>query len=405
MKRTILLSILCCMFGSISQAQITRGASPGEIYISNGWYFDYNNMLHRAIFRSPDNGKHITIQYSSIDPRKYRDMKIHSILGDATPGALYNWGWNELWVSFDYGENWNFREDYPDYTKYFSGVKSGLIFKGNYEGFFKSTNYGLSFELLPITVTCPFTEVGFYEPEFFGIYGEPGFYFNFVHTIDYGQTYTEIPIDSTVAFWSVSGQYPKISRGAKPGELYLVSWWPDYHYKIFYSIDTGYTWKLRYESDYINLYYWGLSYTAGRKPGSFYVMRSRGDPTFSHIWLYIDYSSDYGKTFTTYFHDLDSTYTSLTSIQKPDFELSAFPNPFSDKTTIKFELPINYENTVLKIFDISGILIRQFNITAKKSQQWDGRDNDGNLVKKGIYFYNINYGNISSKLNKILFIN
>ncbi len=109
---------------------------------------------------------------------------------------------------------------------------------------------------------------------------------------------------------------------------------------------------------------------------------------------------------TPLYKSVNSTITSMQDYPvDKGFITYNFPNPFVDETTIKFELPGDYENTVLKIFNISGKSIRQFNITAKKSQQWDGRDNYGNLVKKGVYFYNINYGNISSKLNKILFIN
>ena len=133
-------------------------------------------------------------------------------------------------------------------------------------------------------------------------------------------------------------------------------------------------------------------------------MRSRGDPTNMHLWLFIDYSSDYGQTFTTYFHDMDSTFTAIKSIELKNIELSNYPNPFKDITTIHFELPRNNKNSVLNIYNIHGKLIRQYNTTGKKMQQWDGRDSNGNFVSNGVYFYNINYNNISSKTNKLLFI-
>ncbi|MBI9037279.1 MAG: hypothetical protein JEY97_04030 [Bacteroidales bacterium] len=304
MKKLILLLIVVFLYTQTAQTQITRGATPGEIYISNDWYIE-NGIIHKAVFRSDDNGETLTVQYEATDPPYGGAMGIGKVLGDATQGALYNFGDNELWVSFDYGVNWEYRESNPSYTKFFSGVNQGLIFKGNY-GFFKSVNYGLSFELLPITVTCPFTEVGFYEPEFYGITGEAGSYYNFVHTIDYGQTYTEIPIDSSVAFWAPGGYWPKISRGTEPGELYLVSWWLNSSYKIFHSIDTGYTWTEKFESGYIDIYSWGVQYTAGRQQGSFYVKRSTYDFATQYSFIYIDYSSDYGETFTTYFHGAPS---------------------------------------------------------------------------------------------------
>ena len=405
MKKSPLLFAFFCLFSIISHAQ-TRGALPGEIYIAPATYIGYEGQQHYAVFYSSNNGETMTLQYENYENQP-GVMWLGDVLGDATPGALYNnyfYGPNELWVSFDYGVNWEYRENNPQYTNFFSGVNPGLIFKGNYQGFFKSINYGLSFDLLPITVICPFKEVGFIEPEFFGIYGEPGIYFNFVHTIDYGQTYTEIPIDSTVAFWQISGIYPQISRGSEPGELYLVSWWPDYHYKIFHSTDTGYTWTLKFESGYINIYDWGVAYTAGRQSGSFYVFRSTYDPTHNHRLFYIDYSDDYGETFTTYFHELDSLYTAVAAIHKTDLRLSAFPNPFSGNTTIVFDAPKNWKVPVLNIYNIYGVLIRQYDIRGKRSQQWDGRDGQGIIVPGGVYLYNISSNNISSRYNKLLFI-
>lgn len=386
------------------QAQITRGGSPGELYISGDWYLENNNILHYAILRSTDNGESISLQYENIETPPPGEMKVGKVLGDATPGALYNFGNNELWVSLDYGVNWEFRENDPVYTSFYSGVNFGLIFKGNNQGFFKSIDYAVTFDLLPITVTCPFTEVGFSEPEFFGLYGESGLYYNFVHTIDYGQTFTEISIDSAVAFWAPSGQFPKISRGAVAGEIYLTSWTPELHYKIFHSVDTGYSWTEKYESDYIDIYYWSVQFTAGREPGSFYVMRARINPAGDHVWLYIDFSNDYGETFTTYFHDLDSTITGIRSFEPDNIKLSNHPNPCKEYTSISFNLPKNCKNPILNIYDASGNTIRQINISGKKTQTWDGTDNNGNRVKEGIYLYNVSYENFNSQFNKLLIV-
>jgi hypothetical protein len=404
MKTSPLLLVFFCLLSIISQAQ-TRGALPGEIYFASDTYIG-DDGVHYGIFYSADNGKIMTLEYENVELQP-GVMWVGNIFADATPGVIYNQytlGIDKWWVSFDYGVNWEDRGDIPGYTKFFSGVNPGLIFKGNYEGFFKSTDYGLSFELLPITIICPFTEVGFSEPEFFGIYSESDLYYNFVHTIDYGQTFTEIPIDSSVAYWHISGQFPEISRGTESGELYLVSWGLDYHYKIYYSMDTGYTWTKKFESGYIDLYYWSVSYTAGRQPGSFYVFRSTLDPNWNHRLLYIDYSNDYGETFTTYFHELDSLYTSVASIHKTNLKLSAFPNPFSRVTTIAFDLPENWQAPFLNIYSLQRVLIRQYNIQGKRLQKWDGKDNLGTVVPCGVYLYNISYNSFTSRYSKLIFI-
>ena len=106
-----------------THAQITRGASPCEIYISTDWYVDNYGDIHYAIFHSTDNGENITLKYENIENPPTGEMQVGKVIGDATPGALYNYGNNELWVSFDYGESWEYREDFIDYIRYWGGMK------------------------------------------------------------------------------------------------------------------------------------------------------------------------------------------------------------------------------------------------------------------------------------------
>ena len=388
MKNQIIISLIL-LLGSWflpleSNSQITRGAVPGEIYLTNDWYFEGYTM-HRAVFRSTDNGEHVQIQYNSTYPPQAGDMMIGKPLGDATQGALYIYGDNELWVSIDYGESWEYLEN-SSYSSYATGYSPGEIFRRSNYNLYRSDNYGSNFELIAESITEPLTDVGNFEGQIFGFTGTAGESYNLFHSLDNGQSFITIPIDSTIAYWAPSGKQPRISRGTDPGELYLVSWWPDYHYKIFHSIDTGYTWTEKYESGYIDLYYWGLSYTAGREPGSFYVVRSTGDPTMSHLWLYIDYSDDYGETFTTWFHEMDSTYTGIKPSYIEKIELSSAPNPFKNQTVFSFQLPKNCTKPVLSIYNVRGDLIRQYNISGKNIQQWDCTDTNGNRVNEGLYF-------------------
>jgi hypothetical protein len=57
--------MLAFFYGPTAQAQITRGASSGEIYISNEWYMDNNGIIHRGVFHSADNGEHITLKFET----------------------------------------------------------------------------------------------------------------------------------------------------------------------------------------------------------------------------------------------------------------------------------------------------------------------------------------------------
>jgi len=152
------------------------------------------------------------------------------------------------------------------------------------------------------------------------------------------------------------------------------------------------------------LYYWRVFYTAGREPGSFYVMRSRINPAGDHIWLYIDYSTDYGVTFTTYFHNLDSTITSINNDYETDIVLRNYPNPFTDKTVINFQLPENPGIAELKIYDLSGKTIKEYSINNKNQITWNGTDENNRKVKSGIYFYCIKSDNYISISQKMIFI-
>jgi len=134
-------------------------------------------------------------------------------------------------------------------------------------------------------------------------------------------------------------------------------------------------------------------------------MRSRINPAGDHIWLYIDYSTDYGVTFTTYFHNLDSTITSINNDYETDIVLRNYPNPFTDKTVISFKLPENPCIAELKIYNLAGKTIKEYSINNKNQITWNGTDENNRKVKSGIYFYifEINGKNIAS--NKMIIKN
>jgi len=69
------------------------------------------------------------------------------------------------------------------------------------------------------------------------------------------------------------------------------------------------------------------------------------------------------------------------------------PNPFNPATTINFSLPEEGQPVSLKIFDVTGRLVRvlvdQSILSGAQSIVWRGRDDDGRVVSTGIYFYNL----------------
>jgi len=80
------------------------------------------------------------------------------------------------------------------------------------------------------------------------------------------------------------------------------------------------------------------------------------------------------------------------SNQEKDYnftDLSAAPNPFSSQTTIYYSLTAN-TNATLEINDVTGRLIKSFSnnqqLKTKNPVIWNGKDNNRNQVKPGIYF-------------------
>ncbi|GAI78161.1 unnamed protein product, partial [marine sediment metagenome] len=84
--------------------------------------------------------------------------------------------------------------------------------------------------------------------------------------------------------------------------------------------------------------------------------------------------------------------------------ISVYPNPFSDRLEIRLRM----DDISLKIYDVSGRLIKSFQLPTAYSLlptvfKWDGRDIDGKRVSGGVYFLKLRAGeyNTTSKLLKM----
>lgn len=67
----------------------------------------------------------------------------------------------------------------------------------------------------------------------------------------------------------------------------------------------------------------------------------------------------------------------------------------SDKASIGFTVPMNYDKGLIRIYDSNGILVRTMDIDkqnltkGKQIVEWDGTDNDGNQVALGKYNFDV----------------
>jgi glucuronoarabinoxylan endo-1,4-beta-xylanase len=88
------------------------------------------------------------------------------------------------------------------------------------------------------------------------------------------------------------------------------------------------------------------------------------------------------------------------------FELEqSYPNPFSSSTAIPYELKTQSDIQVT-IYDILGRIVRKFNVGQQSvglhSVLWDGRNNFGQTVASGVYFYKLST-DAESQVRKMIF--
>jgi len=90
-----------------------------------------------------------------------------------------------------------------------------------------------------------------------------------------------------------------------------------------------------------------------------------------------------------------------------------YPNPFTTKTSFFFEhnQPTEVFDILIHIYTISGKLVKtiqdtqSFEGNRSRAIEWDGRDEFGDKIGKGIYLYRLtvrnSQGEIAEKIEKI----
>jgi hypothetical protein len=95
--------------------------------------------------------------------------------------------------------------------------------------------------------------------------------------------------------------------------------------------------------------------------------------------------------------------STLTPVQ---FSLSQnYPNPFNPETDISYTLPQDF-HVKLTIYNMLGqkvkVLVDEQQIAGYKTVRWDGKDQDGNEVGSGIYFYRLQAGEYNEVRKMVL---
>ena len=97
------------------------------------------------------------------------------------------------------------------------------------------------------------------------------------------------------------------------------------------------------------------------------------------------------------FNNFSTANTYFDVVSGNDLEVSDvynYPNPFSNKTTFTFQQNLaKLLDVKIKVFTVAGRLIREidkYSVNEKfVTVEWDGRDQDGNYIANGAYFYKV----------------
>jgi hypothetical protein len=111
-----------------------------------------------------------------------------------------------------------------------------------------------------------------------------------------------------------------------------------------------------------------------------------------------DWDPFYGIAYGTHGADAHAWYVTgpegieeETRSMKTETRLTVYPNPFSKRITISFGKGQSAEGIGLKIYDVSGRLVKDFSLPGAYSLlptkvSWHGNDNTGQKLPDGVYF-------------------
>ena len=132
----------------------------------------------------------------------------------------------------------------------------------------------------------------------------------------------------------------------------------------------------------------------------------RGDPGGGAVYIY-ETRADWGLRYPV--EPALLRPTTLGRIKRTAL-FQNFPNPFNPETWLPYHLAADAEVT-FRIYNIQGQLVRQLDLGAQGADSyqdkesalyWDGRDQVGEAVSSGIYFYHLNAGDFQATKRMVI---
>jgi len=120
------------------------------------------------------------------------------------------------------------------------------------------------------------------------------------------------------------------------------------------------------------------------------------------VWAFFKKHTLSGKDTTSIIN------TGFIDLPIKSYQLSQnYPNPFNLQTTISYQLPV-FSKVTLKIFDVLGqelrTLLNEHKSAGYHSVIWDGKNELGERVDSGVYFYQLKLDNNISQMKKLLLL-
>ncbi|MBI4722048.1 MAG: T9SS type A sorting domain-containing protein [Candidatus Stahlbacteria bacterium] len=136
-----------------------------------------------------------------------------------------------------------------------------------------------------------------------------------------------------------------------------------------------------------------------------YIVDSIGDVgLYTHIYgndptYIVSYYGASDSTIRVGYHGEGGAVEEGSIVSNTIFQVSS--NPFTQKTSIEFRVKSSeLKELQLKIYDLSGRVIKQFNPLLCNQVIWDGTNNKGKKVPQGIYFCTLTSGTTSSEATR-----
>ncbi len=350
----------------------------------NSWELIFNDLQPVKICFTPTNGLYMYNLYNyyfSPDIQTWDMISTLNLIGTRdifldSLGNLFIYGWRGIAKSIDGGCSWqqtfstNVGEEFNTFIEssdgtYYAGSTAYAADTENPGGFYRSFDQGDTWENigLPNYYIRSITETSNNELLACTSGHTTTGARVIMHSTDQGATWNQCFSYTSQMFTIINDSNDNLFVGTGN---YPVSW-----AGVQFSQDNGQTWN-QLQTNLIS-------------------NNAQVDYLYcdSDNYLYAIVNGDY-PPYTL----LKSLEPTTTTVIEEDFvvpvnQITNFPNPFTDETTIVLEFPSkSVQSAKLEIFNVRGQKIREIPVE-QQEVKWDGRDKRGNKVPSGIYSYRI----------------